>query len=249
MVIKTIERKIPAIRLITDSVIDSKYKEKYNQDREKFRRLKNKYSGERCFLFGTGPSLKYMDLSVFKNEITFGVNSLLWKDTGVEFNFFGLTGKNKKCLNGIFGKKESVLFLFRTAARMYFKEYPWLDNVITLNTNGLILQKKALPEDISKKVYGGGGTIIVPCLQVCFYLGFKEVYLVGCDCSYSGDVHFKGNERIPFTGTKEKKHWAKVFKSYEILRREFEKNNKKIYNSTMGGNLEVFERKNLEDIL
>jgi len=247
-VLKAIEYKFPSMRLLTDRLIDSKYSDKYKQDRQRFEKLKNIHNGERCFLLGTGPSLKNTDISLLKKEICFGVNSLLLEDIGIKIKYYGLTGANEKCLNGIKTKNNSTLFLFRAAARMYFDLDSPMDNVIALKTNGLILKKKSIPNDIAKNVYGSGGTIIVPCLQVCHYLGFKEVYLLGCDCNYAGDAHFTEYERIPFTGSSEKKHWYKVFKAYKILKKEFEKDNRKIYNATIGGCLETFERVNLEDL-
>jgi len=248
-VLKAIEYKFPSMRLLTDYLIDSKYSNKYKQDRQRFKKLKNIHNGERCFLLGTGPSLKNTDVSLLKNEICFGVNSLLSEDIGIKFKYYGLAGANEKCLNGIKTKKNSTLFLFRAAARMYFDLHSPIDNVIALKTNGLILKKKSIPHDIAKNVYGGGGTIIVPCLQICHYLGFKEVYLLGCDCNYEGEAHFTDYERVPFTGSSEKKHWNKTFKAYEICKREFEKDGRKIYNSTAGGKLEVFERKKLVTLI
>ncbi len=37
-------------------------------------KYQNRYSGQRCFVIGNGPSLNKMDLSYLKNEITFGMN-------------------------------------------------------------------------------------------------------------------------------------------------------------------------------
>lgn len=38
-------------------------------------KFKDKYKGKRCFIVGTGPSLKEQDLSVLKNKLVFTVNS------------------------------------------------------------------------------------------------------------------------------------------------------------------------------
>ena len=39
---------------------------------EWLKQYKNKYDGKRCFIVATGPSLTVEDLSLLKNEITFG---------------------------------------------------------------------------------------------------------------------------------------------------------------------------------
>ena len=38
--------------------------------------LKDAHKGERCFLIGNGPSLKHTDLSLLKNEFSFGFNRI-----------------------------------------------------------------------------------------------------------------------------------------------------------------------------
>ena len=45
-----------------------------DKNREKLILLKNKHKGERCFIIGSSPSLKQLDLSLLNNEITFTVN-------------------------------------------------------------------------------------------------------------------------------------------------------------------------------
>ena len=38
--------------------------------------FKEKHLGERCFIIGNGPSLRKTDLSLLKNEVTFGLNRI-----------------------------------------------------------------------------------------------------------------------------------------------------------------------------
>lgn len=59
---------------------------------EWLKQYKNKYDGKRCFIVATGPSLTVEDLSLLKNEITFGMNSICmsskltdWIPTFLEF--------------------------------------------------------------------------------------------------------------------------------------------------------------------
>jgi hypothetical protein len=42
--------------------------------------------------------------------------------------------------------------------------------------------------------------------------------------------------------------WEKLFKTYEVCKRVYEEDGRKIYNATVGGKLEVFERVKLEDL-
>jgi hypothetical protein len=81
-------------------------------------------------------------------------------------------------------------------------------------------------------------------------MGFQTAYLLGCDCDYSQSHHFDNRRTIkkeaPVMTTDAGKN--RVFKGYEICKRAYEKDGRKIYNSTVGGKLEVFERVSLEDI-
>jgi len=59
---------------------------KSNQRLKKFQNL---YDGKRCFVIGNGPSLKNTDLSLLKDEYTFGMNRiyLAFEDWGFQTNF------------------------------------------------------------------------------------------------------------------------------------------------------------------
>ena len=54
------------------------YLKKLNMDKntDKIRSFENKHKGERCFIIGNGPSLNKTDLTMLKNEITFGLNKI-----------------------------------------------------------------------------------------------------------------------------------------------------------------------------
>ena len=231
-------------------IADFRYNKQYGETTKKLHNLKNKFKNKRCFVLGTGPSLKKTNLNLIKNKILWGVNSLIWEKIGLDITFFGLDSSvpnvTTKMLNNIAGD----LFLFGNASRKYFgsNKNGFVEKLIAVKKKGSILKKGCFPNDISKFIYGEGGTSVISCLQLIYYMGFTEVYLLGCDCDYSGG-HFTGYERIPFTNHKETKHWKTVFDAYAICKNEFEKDGKKIYNATVGGKLEVFERKELEDIV
>jgi len=84
------------------------------------------------------------------------------------------------------------------------------------------------------------------CVQMAYYMGFQTVYLLGCDCDYSGQTHYTGSPKKYIDSFWEKKKKPEVFLHYELCRKAFESDGRKIYNSTVGGKLEVFERVPLE---
>ena len=77
-------------------------------------------------------------------------------------------------------------------------------------------------------------------------MGFREVYLIGCDCDLSKGIHYDGSEETnaPYVDS-----WNNVFKLYEICKKIYEEDGRIIYNATVGGKLEVFERRKLEEII
>ena len=52
--------------------------DQFKRPRNGLEAFANKYMGRRAFTIGNGPSLKKLDLTRLKNEITFGVNSIFY---------------------------------------------------------------------------------------------------------------------------------------------------------------------------
>jgi len=228
-----------------------KYKSAYEQSEERLRALKDKHKGERCFLVATGPSLNKTDFSLIKNEIIFGVNTL----------YKGLSRFDIKPAYYVVGdpiifnahamkllQLKTTLFLSGYAGRRFLENDALKsnnDNVILLHP--LFEQDGVFSKDIGKGVFYGGSVVFL-ALQIIYYLGFDEVYLLGCDCDYSGMHRFDGSTTENLVGMAIGET-EKVFSSYELYKEVFERNGRKIYNATVGGKLEVFERKKLEEII
>jgi len=108
-------------------------------------------------------------------------------------------------------------------------------------------------KDLKKGIMERGVSVVVSTLQIAYYMGFKEVYLLGCDCDYSGQHHFDGKKHKFNIEKKTPLSYSNRFnilmERYEICKKAFEADGRKIYNATVGGKLEVFERKRLEDII
>jgi len=223
----------------------NKYFDKYEA---KIKKLKDIHKDERCFIVGTGPSLKETNLSLLKNEIVFGVNSLYKAMDDFSCKYYAISdikvwNNHKKKVSSL----DTLLFLSSEVGRKMVGGS--LKNTIFLKTKGYMSVTGEFSKDISKYVVGGHTVVIDVCLQVCFYMGFKEVYLLGCDCDYSGTQHFDGSESDNKKSVSVSGDWSRLFHVYEICKNTFEKDGRKIYNSTVGGKLEVFERKKLEEVV
>jgi len=232
--------------------------------------LKEKYKREkRCFIIGNGPSINNTDLSKLIGEITFSVNNIFLKFPEIEFRptFYvvedHLVAEDRsEEINNLRG----VIKFFPVYLAYCLNESP-----DTIFFNHRPRKSAPLGFDFSTnaaEITYTGGTVTFTCLQLAYYFGFKEIYLIGVDHSYS----------IPGSAKKEKKynidildmsdddpnHFAPDYfgKGYrwhdprpEVMEGAYREalkitvsNGVKIYNATIGGCLEVFPRVNYDNL-
>jgi len=219
--------------------------------------FKNIHDGQRCFIIGTGPSLNKTNLSLLKDEIVIGVNTL--------YNGLSKFGINCKyyCVSDVVVWRnhyrkildlDTVLFLSGEAGedyianRAYYSNYR-KDRIYVIKRKDDSQYLTSISKDITQGAYWGGTVIIDVCLQLAYYMGFKDNYLLGCDCDYSGIHRFDGAMTDELRGPGVMGEWEGIFKSYEVCKKTFEEANRKIVNCTVGGKLELFEREKLEDVI
>lgn len=233
-------------------------------------KFKDLHRGERCFILGNGPSLNKQNLTLISNEVSFVTNSfVLHKDfCDIAPNYYCISdariyadNKEENILRSI-GKylnfKGSKLLLF-VPIRFWFSLR--FKSIIKSNTfyinfqsNRKIWEDGNFSIDIKNGVNWGHTVILDFCLPIAFYMGFDEVYLLGCDMDFSDDKH--GNHFYKEIDTnrvkkdeKERGLWYKiVFRSYEAAKTVFVDNGRVIYNATNGGKLEIFPRVDFESL-
>ena len=214
---------------------------------------KNKYHGERCFILATGPSLTIQDVSRLKDEYTFGMNSicLLFDKLGQETTFYGVqdTGVYLKLKEYYFNFKKTILFLGdglplkgRDAPNHVPFSINYLDHKHSykkLNTH--------FSSDASNFVYDGY-TITYSLIQIAVFMGFKEIYLLGNDCSYPKDPkkqHFADFGHVDSSTLTAR---DRILFAYQYAKDYLANTDVKIFNATRGGALEIFPRVNFDDI-
>ena len=106
-----------------------------------------------------------------------------------------------------------------------------------------------ISEDVSK-YFAQTFSVTTTCIEFAIYMGCKEIYLLGVDNNYNmkpgANNHFYSSRE----GFKGVVHYAdNQLKSYELYKTFAEKHGCKIVNATRGGKLEVFERRNLDEVL
>lgn len=227
--------------------------------------LKDTHSGERCFIIGNGPSLKKHDLTKLTAEKTLATNMFLLHPNLKKFNldyFCASDPVHWRVNDGFptawydaFSILKDTTFFFEKSCLPVSQKIPELANrrVFFLNLDlGSHVFEGHFSTNIEKKVCWGRSVIIDFCLPITYFLGFSEVYLIGCDYDYKLDksktydnAYFYDrakDEREEVKGTGSSLHIKQVFASLKVVKQFFESYGRKIYNAGYGGKLEVFER-------
>ena len=221
---------------------------------KKLKKLQNIHDNDRCFIIATGPSMTMDDLKKLKNEITFGMNSLCraFDEIGWETTYFAIQDKSvyKKMYEDLGKLSTTKLFvsddisdvsqiksnLFRYPLNIY--------NHKTVTDKFIYKFSNTICEEVS-----AGFTIAYSALQIAIYMGFKEIYLLGCDCNYVDDKEKRHFIETGHYDPNYKTIGDKMIEAYKVAKKYADDHNIKIYNATRGGKLEVFERVDLDDII
>jgi len=214
--------------------------------------LKDKFVGERIFIIGTGPSLLDVDFDPIRNETLFGTNRLFlgYEKFNINCQFYAVSDPNLEYLNNILSL-DTCLFLGHGALDNYIKNTV-LEN-IRIEKQPLLLpligwmweNKNNFSKDLTIGTFNGWTIICDIPLQAAYYMGFKEVYLLGCDWDFTKRSHFYDTK----TNTNHPLFYERSLKSYKNCKKVFEEDNRKIINVTQNSKLSVFEHKNLKDII
>ena len=161
-------------------------------------KYKGKHKGERCFILGNGPSLKTDDLKELENEFVFSVNQIarhpdfeyikptyhFWADP----NFFEID-ENKsedlellEVMKRVNTKDNSPICFFPVQQNSFVEEFKLSDDLkISYFYTGLYFFDGFDSKIDYTKVVPGFGTVVQWCITMAIYMGFSEIYLLGCD--------------------------------------------------------------------
>ena len=239
-----------------------------NNDLRKLRSFSNKHLGQRCFVIGNGPSLNLLDLTKLKNEFTFGVNAIYlnYDKMGFYPTYYVVedTFVAEDRAEEINNYKESIKFFGH-----YLKYCLRPDeNSIVLNVIKNYKPYRNFPHfstNSLRKIYVGGSVTYLS-LQLAYFMGFSEVYMIGFDHNYeipkdailtNNNVSIMSTSDDPnhfhpdYFGKGKRWHDPKVDrmeKGFLKAKKYFEMDDRKIYNATFGGHLEVFQRKDYSSL-
>lgn len=230
----------------------------------------NKYKGKRCVIIGNGPSLNKIDLGKIQSEYTFGVNSLYYKtlDCGFMPTFFVVEDSSvmKENLSAIKSYRPQYKFFPTIYRKLHGEDH----NVFFFKMNRGFYEKSSpnycvprFSTDFSKIAYCGQSVTHIN-LQLAFFMGFSEVYLIGMDFSYVIPESHSRKGDVLVSDTDDPNHFHKdyfgkgkswkdpkldrVLMNYRMAKLAYESSGRKIYNATAGGKLEIFPRVNYDTV-
>jgi hypothetical protein len=228
--------------------------------------LKNRYLRKRCFIVGNGPSLTWHDLDLISKEKTFASNKiyLSYANTIFRPTFYTVIDSY------VFENNQEEI-----SQLTGLKLYPhYLEEKVREDVEAIFFRSVGESlggfgcDPVWGKRFFGGYTVVFTQLQLAWYMGFREIYLIGMDHTWnlpenpifeddgnykvltsSGEInHFHPDYRKPgekWTLPQPKEQEI----AFKIAREYIEGNGGIIKNGTRGGKLEIFERVDLDKLV
>lgn len=264
-------------------------KKKYGSILIKNKALENTKRGRRCFILGTGPSINEQNVLKLKDEETFVVNTF-WNypkyltlnpkyyvvvDT---YNFPNAESRGSAWIEDLI-KREKIVSQLPT--KLFFniagKEFIEKNGLYKNNEVYYLAFHRFFTEDLKfnieiDKVLPNVKNVILACLITALYMGFEEVYLLGCEHNflvYPSNLHYEKFKmfhdlKMNVNDPEEIKKYALdiapyerhidhakiLFKNYRLFYQKAKQLNPKftVYNATPNSFLDVFEFINFSDI-
>lgn len=230
--------------------------------------LKDKHKGGRCFITGNGPSLTGADLEKIKGEITFSSNRIykLFDKTSWRPDYYMVTDgeillTEKESIENLIGPTKFVMKTM-TIKPIRFSKNCGVHWIITRDKFYLRNQdyiKKNIGTDCSKG-FSKSESVTHRMIELAIYMGFNEIYLIGCDNKYPVSINRNGSKRIDksvkdhFDGggfATQSMNYIYIDASnscYQAYKDYADAHGIKIFNATRGGELEIFDRIDLDQL-
>ncbi|NEQ78812.1 MAG: hypothetical protein F6K26_00490 [Moorea sp. SIO2I5] len=236
--------------------------------------LHNRHAGERCFILATGPSIKSQNLKLLQGENCIAVSNFFlhpdyslirpryyciapyhlplteesWSGwmkeldhgTGDSTFFFSLRDQKRVEVTGHFANRQLHYLWFGASSEMILN-------------SGIDLTRPILPIH----------TVTIMALQVAIYMGFRQIYLLGCDhnqiIGLNKSKYFFSTEEFvqvtkrPLEWNERDIEWfcqeyVDQWGNYKLMRRLADANSIQILNATPNSLLDVFPRVKYESL-
>ncbi|MEA3351156.1 MAG: 6-hydroxymethylpterin diphosphokinase MptE-like protein [Chloroflexota bacterium] len=215
--------------------------------------LEGTHRGERCFIIGNGPSLKETDVSLLKDEHTFGMNRIYLAFPEWGFRTSYLVSVNdlviKQCVDDFLALDMPRFFSWRS--RQFFPNLPITSLPTFLHTT---YTGPKFAQHARGRLWEGA-TVTYVCLQLAFHMGFEKAILIGVDHSFiskgeaNKTVISQGDDLNHF----DPRYFGEGFRwqlpdldtseaAYTLARQAYESEGREVVDATLGGKLQVFPK-------
>jgi hypothetical protein len=225
--------------------------------------LAGKYRGRAGFVIGNGPSLTTDDLTKICGQVSIASNKiyLAFDETPWRPNIYTIVDLL------VWEKlKDDILKKIALVHIPSYLEHDPSPRIKEWQFLGVNLESYTEPFCFSDNVVSGlygGHTVTYENIQIAAHLGLNPIYLIGCDHYYAGeDGDYSPGDNVIATS---KNHFHPDYRkpgetvrvapinemnlAYEAAALYCKSNEINIYNATRGGNLEAFERRDLDEVL
>lgn len=233
--------------------------------------LQNIGRNRRLFAIGNGPSLTGSQLEKIRGEDSIAMNriSLIYDQTKWRPRYYVFCSTN--CEDPRWGTAwcSSIMSASQCAetrpiiwnrfrdsieartAETFPTETTWLSSL----SENEIGDPRTFSTDAEERIDKAGTTMNV-CLQLAYWMGYREVILLGCDSNWvsakntmaNGDPnHFTPNYHAFIADGAEE--FRRMNETHKIARAAFEKAGKRIVNATPGSGLTAYDKIPLDEIL
>lgn len=253
------------------------------------RRFKGLHEGERCFIMGNGPSLNRMDLSRLEGEIVFACNGafLLFDRVSWRPRYYVCVDSRvlpdrAAEIDKMLQENPGVQGFFPAALQEHTDEKPRRATRMILppgHNRNFFTERPNSTENLPHSMFSHDiddyvvqpYTVAISMLQIAAYMGFKEIYLIGCDTDYAvidtvKREGTKGEDRVGLISSKDddpnhfdrryfgrNRKWhdprpEMMIRHYGYAKEALDAIGVNVCNATVGGKLEVFPRRRFEEV-
>lgn len=214
------------------TLVDMQEKQKKFDDLE---RLKDSFKGQKCIILGEGPSFANFDKTLLEGHCTFGFGTILSKYTPMIY-----VNDNPRLIYKNLRQIDEAISLYKFVPS-------YCDNLFSSRTTIMRMNVNHSYKRFSDKNYGVpifskeitecvniGETTVHTCLQIAYFMGFSEVYLLGID------MHYDQKKRTLYRDTTDE-NVQKICQEFELAKKVFEEDGRKIINLSKQSILGMFE--------
>ena len=227
---------------------------------QRLKTLQDQFQGKRCFVIGNGPSLKVTDVSLLKNEYTFGMNRvyLAFQEWGFKTSFLVCINNLiiEQCYQDFHNLDVPKFFSWHSKDLLYPEGTPDKNTHFLFTT----YTGKKFATQIQDRFWEGA-TVTYVCLQLAFCMGFEEVILIGVDHSFT--TQGKANQIVISPGDDQNHfdsaYFGKGFRwqlpdlevseiAYQFAKNKFQSSGRQVMDATIDGKLTVFPKVKYQDL-